>query len=255
MDIEFPSEDLPQVYHAIDIAIPGRTTLVVEVQQQLRNNRVRCMAMGPTEGLRRGLIAVARGAPISVPVGQAVLGRMLNVLGEPIDDLGPINSDKIWPIHRPAPSFTQQSREIEILETGIKAIDLLAPFPRGGKIGVFGGAGVGKTVIIYELIRNIAYEHGGYSVFCGVGERSREGNDLWNDVREADVLDKTALVLGQMNEPPGVRARVALTGLTIAESFRDEGSDILLFIDNIYRFILANTEVSALLGRMPSAVG
>jgi F-type H+-transporting ATPase subunit beta len=255
VDIEFPSEDLPQVYHAIDIAIPGRTTLVVEVQQQLRNNRVRCMAMGPTEGLRRGLIAVARGAPISVPVGQAVLGRMLNVLGEPIDDLGPINSDKIWPIHRPAPSFTQQSREIEILETGIKAIDLLAPFPRGGKIGVFGGAGVGKTVIIYELIRNIAYEHGGYSVFCGVGERSREGNDLWNDVREADVLDKTALVLGQMNEPPGVRARVALTGLTIAESFRDEGSDILLFIDNIYRFILANTEVSALLGRMPSAVG
>jgi len=255
VDIEFPLGSLPQVYHAMDVIIPGRPALVVEVQQQLRNNRVRCMAMGPTEGLRRGLTAVSRGAPISVPVGQAVLGRMLNVLGEPIDDLGPIDSNKVWPIHRPPPTFVQQSREIEVLETGIKAIDLLVPFPRGGKIGVFGGAGVGKTVIIYELIRNIAYEHGGYSVFCGVGERSREGNDLWHDVREADVLDKTVLVLGQMNEPPGVRARVALTGLTIAESFRDEGHDVLLFIDNIYRFILANTEVSALLGRVPSAVG
>jgi len=255
VDIEFAPESLPQVYHAIDIAIPGRAPLVVEVQQQMRSNQVRCIAMGPTEGLRRGLVAVARGTPISVPVGHAVLGRMLNALGEPIDDLGPISADRIWPIHRPAPSFTQQSRETEILETGIKAIDLLAPFPRGGKIGVFGGAGVGKTLIIYELIRNIAYEHGGYSVFCGVGERSREGNDLWNDIREADVLDKTTLVLGQMNEPPGVRARVALTGLTIAESLRDEGNDLLLFIDNVYRFILANTEVSALLGRMPSAVG
>jgi F-type H+-transporting ATPase subunit beta len=255
VDIEFPPRALPQVYHAVDVIIPGRASLVVEVQQHLRSNWVRCMAMGPSEGLRRGLPAVSRGAPISVPVGRPVLGRMLNALGEPIDGLGAIAAEKVWPIHRPPPTFVQQSREIEVLETGIKAIDLLAPFPRGGKIGVFGGAGVGKTVIIYELIRNIAYEHGGYSVFCGVGERSREGNDLWNDVREADVLDKTTLVLGQMNEPPGVRARVALTGLTVAESFRDEGTDVLLFIDNVYRFILANTEVSALLGRMPSAVG
>jgi len=211
--------------------------------------------MGPTDGLRRGLPAVGRGGPIAVPVGEATLGRMMNVLGEPIDDLGPIETDKIWPIHRQPPTFTEQSTEIEVFETGLKAIDLIAPFPRGGKIGIFGGAGVGKTVIIYELIRNIAYEHGGYSVFTGVGERSREGNDLWNDTQEAGVLDKTALVLGQMNEPPGVRARVALTGLTIAESFRDEGMDVLLFIDNIYRFVLAGTEVSALLGRMPSAVG
>lgn len=255
VDIKFPPESLPQVYHAIDIAIPGRHSLVVEVQQQLRNHWVRCVAMGSTEGLRRGLTAMDRGAPISVPVGEASLGRMLNVLGEPIDDLGDIKTDKLWPIHRQPPSFAEQSTEVEVFETGLKAIDLIAPFPRGGKIGIFGGAGVGKTVTIYELIRNIAYEHGGYSVFCGVGERSREGNDLWNDIQEAGVLDKTALVLGQMNEPPGVRARVALAGLTIAESFRDEGVDVLLFIDNIYRFILAGTEVSALLGRMPSAVG
>jgi F-type H+-transporting ATPase subunit beta len=255
VDIEFPPEQLPQVYHAIDIAIPGRPNLVVEVQQQLRNHWVRCVAMGPTDGLRRGLPAVGRGGPIAVPVGEAVLGRMINVLGEPIDDLGPIETDRLWPIHRPPPTFSEQSPEIEVFETGLKAIDLIAPFPRGGKIGIFGGAGVGKTVIIYELIRNIAYEHGGYSVFTGVGERSREGNDLWNDTQEAGVLDKTALVLGQMNEPPGVRARVALTGLTIAESFRDEGMDVLLFIDNIYRFVLAGTEVSALLGRVPSAVG
>lgn len=255
VDIEFPIGYLPQMFNAVDITIPGRPKLVVEVQQQLPNNRVRCMAMGPTHGLRRGLAAVDRGVPISVPVGDATLGRMLNVLGEPIDDLGPVVSDRVWPIHRPAPSFVEQSRDIEVFETGIKAIDLLAPFPRGGKIGIFGGAGVGKTVIIYELIRNIAYEHSGYSVFCGVGERSREGNDLWNDIRDAGVLDKAVLVLGQMNEPPGVRARVALTGLTIAESLRDEGRDVLLFIDNIYRFVLAGTEVSALLGRLPSAVG
>lgn len=255
VDVLFPPEQMPRINHALEVIIPGRPNLVVEVQQQLRHNWVRCVAMGPTDGLRRGLTVVDRRAPISIPVGEAVLGRMLNVLGEPIDNLGPIRADKTWPIHREPPTFAEQAREVEVLETGIKAIDLLAPFPRGGKIGIFGGAGVGKTVIIYELIRNIAYEHGGYSVFCGVGERSREGNDLWNDVQEAGVLDKTALVLGQMNEPPGVRARVALTGLTIAENLRDEGVDVLLFIDNIYRFILAGMEVSALLGRMPSAVG
>jgi len=255
IDVAFPPEHVPQVNHALDIIIPGRANLVVEVQQQMRNDWVRCLAMGPTEGLRRGLAAIDRGGPIAVPVAQAVLGRMINVLGEPIDGLGPIETDQIWPIHRPPPTFTEQSPDTEVFETGLKAIDLIAPFPRGGKIGVFGGAGVGKTVIIYEMIRNIAYEHGGYSVFCGVGERSREGNDLWNDAQEAGVLDKTALVFGQMNEPPGVRARVALTGLTVAESFRDQGMNVLLFIDNVYRFILAGTEVSALLGRMPSAVG
>lgn len=255
VDIEFPPEQVPRLNNAVNIIIPGRQHLVVEVQAQLRNHWARCVAMGVTDGLRRGLAAIDTGAPVQVPVGEAVLGRMLNVLGAPIDDLGPIDADRQWPIHREAPSFSEQATEIEVFETGLKAIDLIAPFPRGGKIGVFGGAGVGKTVIIYELIRNIAYEHGGYSVFCGVGERSREGNDLWNDAQEAGVLDKTALVLGQMNEPPGVRARVALTGLTVAESFRDEGMDVLFFIDNIYRFILAGTEVSALLGRMPSAVG
>ena len=255
VDILFPPEQMPRIHEALEVIIPGRPNLVVEVQQQLRNHLVRCVAMGPTEGLRRGLTAVPRGAPISVPVGRAVLGRMVNVLGEPMDDLGPIEAETQWPIHRPPPAFAEQARSIEILETGIKAIDLLTPFPKGGKIGIFGGAGVGKTIIIYELIRNIAYEHGGSSVFCGVGERSREGNDLWNDIQEAGVLDKTVLVLGQMNDPPGVRARVALTGLTIAEYMRDEGQDVLLFIDNIYRFILAGMEVSALLGRMPSAVG
>lgn len=255
VDVEFPEGHVPGVTHAIDIVVPGRQDLVVEVQQQLGGHWARCVAMGPTEGLRRGLAAIDRGIPVCVPVGRGVLGRVLNVLGEPIDDLGPIESTQAWPIHRAPPTFAEQTTEVEVFETGIKAIDLLAPLPRGGKIGVFGGAGVGKTLIIYELIRNIAYEHSGYSVFCGVGERSREGNDLWNDVREAGVLDKTAMVLGQMNEPPGVRARVALTGLTVAESFRDEGTDVLLFIDNVYRFILAGAEVSALLGRMPSAVG
>ena len=255
VDIAFPEDHVPPANNAVEIVIPGRPNLVVEVQAQLPNHWARCVAMGVTDGLRRGLAAIDRGAPISVPVGEAVLGRMLNVLGEPIDDLGPVPADRQWPIHREPPSFAAQSTEIEVFETGLKAIDLIAPFPRGGKIGVFGGAGVGKTVIIYELIRNIAYEHGGYSVFCGVGERSREGNDLWNDIREAGVLDKTALVFGQMNEPPGVRSRVALTGLTVAESFRDDGMDVLFFVDNIYRFVLAGTEVSALLGRMPSAVG
>ena len=279
VDIEFPCDHVPLVTHALEVIIPGRAKLVVEVHGQVGTggqgdaellsppqrgaageatagcHRVRCVAMGPTEGIRRGMAVIDRGAPVSVPVGEAVLGRMLNVLGEPLDNLGPISAEEHWPIHRPPPSFTAQTPDTEVFETGIKALDLLTPFPRGGKIGVFGGAGVGKTIIIYELIRNIAYEHGGLSVFCGVGERSREGNDLWNDVQEAGVLDKTVLVLGQMNEAPGVRSRVALTAVTIAERFRDEGRDVLLFIDNIYRFILAGTEVSALLGRMPSAVG
>ena len=255
VDVAFAPGKMPALHNALEIAIPGRPPLVVEVQQQLGKHWARCVAMGPTEGLRRGLAAVDRGEPITTPVGEAVLGRMLNVLGEPIDGLGPVDTARRFAIHRDPPPFADQATDIELFETGIKAIDLLSPFQRGGKIGVFGGAGVGKTVIIYELIRNIAYEHGGLSVFCGVGERSREGNDLWRDAQEAGVLDKTALVMGQMNEPPGVRERVALTALTIAESFRDSGLDTLLFIDNIYRFILAGTEVSALLGRMPSAVG
>jgi F-type H+-transporting ATPase subunit beta len=254
VDIAFPGQ-LPPINQAIEIVTTDGPHLVVEVQQHLRNHWVRAVAMGPTEGLRRGMRALDRGEPITVPVGEAVLGRMLNVLGEPIDNLGPVNATERLSIHRSPPPFAEQTIGIELFETGIKAIDLLTPFPRGGKIGVFGGAGVGKTVIIYELIRNIAYEHGGYSVFCGVGERSREGNDLWHDMQDAGVLDKAALVFGQMNEPPGVRSRVALAGLTIAESFRDQGMDLLLFIDNIYRFILAGTEVSALLGRMPSSVG
>jgi F-type H+-transporting ATPase subunit beta len=255
LDVAFPPGFLPQLTHALDVVVPGRPSLVLEVQQQLPGNWVRCIAMGPTEGLRRGLCVTSRGEPITTPVGTEVLGRMLNALGAPIDGLGPVESLRRLPIHRSPPPLVDQTVEVELLETGIKAIDLLTPIPRGGKVGVFGGAGVGKTVIIYELIRNIAYEHGGYSVFCGVGERSREGNDLWNEAREAGVLDKTALVFGQMNEPPGVRARVAFTGLSIAEAFRDDGVDVLLFIDNVYRYILAGTEVSALLGRAPSAVG
>jgi len=255
VDIEFQAGQVPRINHAIDIIIPGRANLIVETQQQMPGHIARCIAMGPTEGLRRGMSAISRGEPMTMPVGNAVLGRMMNALGEPIDALGTINTDERWPIHRSPPEFVEQISDVVVLETGIKAIDLLTPFPKGGKIGVFGGAGVGKTVIIYELIRNIAYEHGGLSVFTGVGERSREGNDLWNDVHEAGVLDKTAIVLGQMNEPPGVRARAALAGLTVAEKFRDDGMDVLLFIDNIYRFVLAGTEVSALLGRIPSAVG
>jgi F-type H+/Na+-transporting ATPase subunit beta len=255
IDVLFPAGYVPPLGQALEVVIPGRSHLVIEVQQQLGGHYARCMAIGQIDGLRRGLTVVDTGAPITVPVGEAVLGRMINTLGEPIDNLGAIEAAERRSIHGTAPTFVEQVTEIEIYETGIKAIDLLAPFPRGGKIGVFGGAGVGKTIIIYELIRNIAYEHGGYSVFCGVGERNREGNELWNDVQDAGVLDKTVLVLGLMNEPPGVRSRVALSALTIAEDFRDQGMDLVLFIDDIYRFVLAGTEVSALLGRMPSAVG
>jgi len=255
IDIRFERGVAPPVNTAVRICAPHGANVVAEVQQQLRNQTVRCVAMGPTEGLRRGLLAESLGQPITVPADEAVLGRLLNALGEPIDRLGPIKATHYASIYRAPPSFAEQSTTVELFETGIKALDLLTPFPRGGKIGVFGGAGVGKTIIIYELIRNIAYEHGGLSVFCGVGERSREGNDLWHDAQNAGVLDKTSLVFGQMNEPPGVRARVALTGLTIAEAFRDQGHDVLFFLDNIYRYILAGAEVSALLGRMPSAVG
>jgi len=255
VDVEFPSEELPPLYNAVEIAMDGRT-LVAEVQQHLGNDWVRCLAMDSTEGLRRGAEAVNTGGPIAVPVGPATLGRLFNVLGQPIDGLGEVKAEERWPIHRVAPTYEDQETEVQLLETGIKVIDLIAPLARGGKVGLYGGAGVGKTVIIYELIRNIATEHGGFSVFAGVGERSREGNDLWNEMRESGVLDKTVLVFGQMNEPPGVRLRVGLTGLTMAEYFRDvEGQDVLLFIDNIYRYIMAGMEVSALLGRMPSAVG
>jgi F-type H+-transporting ATPase subunit beta len=229
--------------------------MVVEVQQHLGNGWVRCVAMDATEGLRRGMEAINTGAPISVPVGTATLGRIFNVLGEPIDNAGPVEADQHYPIHRPAPSFEEQVTKPEFLETGLKVIDLIAPFTRGGKTGVFGGAGVGKTVIIQELIRTFATVHKGYSVFSGVGERSREGNDLWYEMRESGVIDSVAMVFGQMNEPPGVRLRVGLTGLTMAEYFRDEGLDVLLFIDNIFRFVMSGSEVSALLGRMPSAVG
>jgi len=255
IDIRFSQDAPPPVNQAVRISLPEGGGVIAEVQQQLRHQTVRCIAMGPTEGLRRGLLADDTGQPITIPADEAVLGRIVNVLGEPIDGLGPIESSNYASIYRAPPGFAEQAVNIELFETGIKALDLLTPFPRGGKVGVFGGAGVGKTIIIYELIRNIAYEHGGLSVFCGVGERSREGNDLWHDAQDAGVLDKTALVFGQMNEPPGVRARVALTGLTIAEAFRDQGRDVLFFVDNVYRYILAGTEVSALLGRMPSAVG
>lgn len=257
VDIEFPPGQVPEIFNAIEIPIPeeGRV-LVVEVEQHLGNNLVRCLAMGSTDGLRRGMSAYDTGAPISVPVGPETLGRLFNVLGEPIDNAGPVNAQKRYPIHRPAPPFVEQETTRQILETGIKVFDLICPFTRGGKVGALGGAGVGKTVIIQELIRNIAAEHGGISVFAGVGERTREGNDLWLEMRHSGVINKTVLVFGQMNEPPGVRQRVALTGLTMAEYFRDEqGQDVLLFIDNIYRYTLAGMEVSALLGRMPSAVG
>jgi F-type H+-transporting ATPase subunit beta len=229
--------------------------LILEVQQHLGNDVVRAVAMGPTDGLRRGVEVVDTGAPISVPVGPPTLGRLFNVLGEPIDGKGPVDSSQKYPIHRPAPALVDQAVQPEQFETGIKVIDLIAPFRKGGKIGIFGGAGVGKTVIIQELIRNVAQEHGGYSVFAGVGERSREGNDLYREMHESGVLEKVALVFGQMNEPPGVRQRVGLTGVTLAEFFRDEGRDVLLFIDNIFRFTQAGSEVSALLGRLPSAVG
>ncbi|MCS6801551.1 MAG: F0F1 ATP synthase subunit beta [Chloroflexota bacterium] len=256
VDLEFPPDQLPELFNAVEIHMDGGKRIVAEVQQHLGNNWVRALTMDSTDGLRRGALAVDTGRPIAVPVGAPTLGRLFNVLGEPIDGLGDIQGAERWPIHRTPPSFEEQETSAQVLETGIKVIDLIAPFARGGKVGAYGGAGVGKTVVIQELIRNIAQEHGGYSVFTGVGERSREGNDLWHEMQASGVLSKTVLVFGQMNEPPGVRLRVALTGLTMAEYFRDvEGRDVLLFIDNIYRYTLAGMEVSALLGRMPSAVG
>jgi len=263
IDVEFPPGDLPDIYNALEIQRPPKegvtgddATLVVEVQQHLGNNWVRAVAMSTTDGLSRGLDAVDTGAAITVPVGAATLGRVFDVLGHPIDGKGAVKAEKSLPIHRDPPAFDQMETEAQVFETGIKVIDLIAPFRRGGKVGVFGGAGTGKTVIIQELIRNIAAEHGGYSVFAGVGERSREGNDLLGEMTESGVIDKTVMVFGQMNEPPGARQRVGLTALAMAEYFRDEeGRDILLFIDNIFRFTQAGSEVSALLGRMPSAVG
>ena len=252
IDVEFPKDNLPRIYDALEVEENG---LVLEVQQQLGDGIVRTIAMGASEGLKRGVAVKNTNNPISVPVGKGTLGRIMNVLGEPIDEKGEIKADKTMPIHRAPPSYEDQAETKELLETGIKVIDLMCPFAKGGKVGLFGGAGVGKTVNIQELIRNIAYEHEGYSVFAGVGERTREGNDMYHEMKEGGVLDKVALVYGQMNEPPGNRLRVALSGLTMAEEFRDEGNDVLMFIDNIYRYTLAGTECSALLGRMPSAVG
>jgi len=256
VDIEFPPQELPEIYNAVEIYRDGEENkLVLEVQQHIGDDWVRCLAMDTTDGLRRGLEAIDTGAPIKVPVGPATLGRLFNVLGQPIDELGPVEAEEYRPIHQPTPSLEEQSTAVEVFETGLKVIDLIAPFTKGGKTGVFGGAGVGKTFIIMELIRNIAIEHGGVSVFSGIGERSREGNDLWYEMRRAGVMDKTVMVFGQMNEPPGVRLRVGLSGLTMAEYFRDQGQDVLLFIDNIFRFVMSGSEVSALMGRMPSAVG
>ena len=252
VDVQFARQAIPKVYDALKIKENG---LTLEVQQQIGDGIVRTIAMGSTDGLKRGLDVQNTGGPIKVPVGEKTLGRIMNVLGEPVDNAGEIKSKTMMPIHRPAPTFAEQASEIEILETGIKVVDLMCPFAKGSKVGLFGGAGVGKTVILMELIRNIAAEHSGFSVFAGVGERTREGNDFYHEMSDAKVIDKVALVYGQMNEPPGNRLRVALTGLTMAEHFRDEGSDTLLFIDNIYRYTLAGVEVSALLGRMPSAVG
>jgi F-type H+-transporting ATPase subunit beta len=257
VDIEFPPDQLPAIYNAVETTIEGQDKpLTLEVQQHLGNNWVRCVAMGPTDGLKRGVEAIDTGGPISVPVGPQTLGRIFNVLGQAVDNKPDVTDAQRWPIHRPAPTLEEEATTIEVFETGIKVIDLIAPFMKGGKIGTFGGAGVGKTVIIQELINNIAKAHGGYSVFAGVGERTREGNDLLHEMTEAGVMDKLSMVFGQMNEPPGARLRVGLSGLTIAEYFRDvEGKDVLLFIDNIFRFTQAGAEVSALLGRMPSAVG
>ena len=256
LDIKFPEGHLPEINDAIRIPLKKGGELIVEVAQHLGDDTVRCIALGPTDGLVRGMDAIATGGPISVPVGEKTLGRLFNVLGEPIDEIAPPQTKEHWPIHRKAPSFEEQATSQEMLETGIKVVDLLCPYQKGGKIGLFGGAGVGKTVLIQELIHNIATEHGGYSVFTGVGERTREGNDLYYEMKESGVIDKTTMVFGQMNEPPGARMRVALTGLTMAEYFRDKGGkDVLLFIDNIFRFTQAGSEVSALLGRMPSAVG
>ncbi len=252
VDVEFPRDAMPKVMEALKMQAPE---LTFEVQQQLGDGIVRTIAMGSTDGLRRGMEVLSTGNPIMVPVGQKTLGRIMNVLGEPVDEAGPIGAETTMPIHRKAPAYADQAATVEILETGIKVIDLIMPIAKGGKVGLFGGAGVGKTVTLMELIRNIAVEHSGFSVFAGVGERTREGNDFYHEMKEGGVLDKVALVYGQMNEPPGNRLRVALTGLTMAEFFRDEGRDVLLFVDNIYRYTLAGTEVSALLGRMPSAVG
>lgn len=260
VDIEFANGELPPILTAIKLTNPllgdKKWNLVLEVAQQLGGRRLRCIAMDSTDGIRRGEDALNTGEGITVPVGKEALGRLINVVGEPIDEFGPINTKEHWPIHRPAPEFVEQSTKLEVFETGIKVIDLLAPFLKGGKIGLFGGAGVGKTVLLMELIHNVAKEHGGVSVFGGVGERTREGNDLWLEMRESGVIKNTGMVFGQMNEPPGARARVGLTALTLAEYFRDtEGQDVLLFIDNIFRFTQAGSEVSALLGRIPSAVG
>ncbi len=260
VDVEFEPGKLPEIFHAVKLTNPslgdGELNLVCEVAQHLGENTVRTIAMDSTDGLVRGQDVVDTGAQILMPVGPKTLGRIMNVIGEPVDEAGPIDADKAWEIHRPTPEFVNLSTKVEAFETGIKVVDLLAPYSRGGKIGLFGGAGVGKTVLIMELINNIAQQHGGFSVFAGVGERTREGNDLWEEMKESGVLDKTALIYGQMNEPPGARARVALSALTVAEYFRDEeGQDVLLFIDNIFRFTQAGSEVSALLGRIPSAVG
>jgi len=252
IDVEFPRDSVPKIYDAL--TIEGKE-LVLEVQQQLGDGMVRAIAMGSTEGMKRGLIVENTNKPVSVPVGTKTLGRIMDVLGNPIDEKGPIGEEERWAIHREAPSYAEQSSDNALLETGIKVIDLVCPFAKGGKVGLFGGAGVGKTVNMMELIRNIAIEHSGYSVFAGVGERTREGNDFYHEMTDSNVIDKVSLVYGQMNEPPGNRLRVALTGLTMAEKFRDEGRDVLFFVDNIYRYTLAGTEVSALLGRMPSAVG
>ena len=254
LDVRF-TDDLPGIYNALEITRPDGTTLVAEVQQLLGDDKVRAVALDTTDGLARGTEVTDTGAPISVPVGEPTLGRIFNVLGDAIDEGGPVSASEDWPIHREPPAFDALSPTSEIFETGIKVIDLLAPYAKGGKVGLFGGAGVGKTVLIQELIHNLAKEHGGLSAFCGVGERSREGNDLWLEMKESGVIDKTMLVFGQMNEPPGSRMRVALTGLTMAEYFREQGQDVLLFIDNIFRFVQAGSEVSALLGRMPSQVG
>ncbi len=255
VDVEFPPEQMPAIYNALEAQLGGER-LVLEVEQHVGNNRVRCLALGATDGLARGVEAVDTGQPIAVPVGEPTLGRLFNSLGEFIDGLEAVEPEESWPIHRAPPKFDDQATSVEVLETGVKVMDLITPFTKGGKVGAYGGAGVGKTIIIQELIRNIGAEHQGVSVFAGVGERSREGNDLWNEMKESGVLGSTVLVFGQMNEPPGVRARVGLTGLTMAEYFKEQrNQDVLLFIDNIYRYILAGMEVSALLGRMPSAVG
>ena len=255
VDIEFPPDELPALFNAIEIPMDDGK-VVLEVQEHTGNNWVRCLSLSPTDGLERGAEAIDTGAALTVPVGRGTLGHLFNVMGEPLDNRGPVEAEERWPIHRSPPSLQEQETTTQMLETGLKVIDLITPFTKGGKVGAYGGAGVGKTVIIMELIRNIATEHGGTSVFAGIGERSREGNDLWNEMQESGVIDKTVLVFGQMNEPPGVRLRIGLTGLTMAEYFRDvEGQDVLPFIDNIYRYTLAGMEVSALLGRMPSAVG